>query len=44
MELFCGIFKQLPKNVQELILNKLHGGTKVWRIQHRTLTIDVEHN
>jgi len=37
-------FKQLPKNVQELILNKLHGGTKVWRIQHRTLTIDVEQN
>ncbi len=41
---FVERFKQLPKNVQELILNKLHGGTKVWHIQHRTLIIDVEQN
>jgi hypothetical protein len=41
---FVERFKQLPKNVQELILNKLHGGTKVLHIQHRTLTIDAEQN
>jgi hypothetical protein len=26
-------FKQLPKNVQELILKKLHGGIEIWHIQ-----------
>ncbi len=31
------IFKGLPIHLQELIFNKLHGGTLVWCIQHRTL-------
>jgi hypothetical protein len=34
-------FKQLLENVQELILKKLHRGTKVRHIQHKTLTIDA---
>jgi hypothetical protein len=34
-------FKQILENVQKLILKKLHRGTKVWHIQHRTLTIDA---
>jgi hypothetical protein len=32
MELFCGKIFKFTKNVQELILNKLHGGTKFWHI------------
>jgi hypothetical protein len=34
-------FKILPKNIQELIIKKIHGGTKVWCIQHKSLIIDV---
>ncbi len=34
--------KQLTKNVQELILKKLHSrGIEGWHIQHKTLTFDV---
>jgi hypothetical protein len=34
-------FKTLPENIQELIIKKIHGGIKVWCIQHRSLIIDV---
>ncbi len=34
-------FWELPQNVQELIINKLHGNTKTWCIQHKTLIIDI---
>jgi hypothetical protein len=34
-------FKNLPKNIQELIIKKIHGGTEVWCIQHRSLIIDA---
>ncbi len=34
-------FKTLLENVQELIITKLHGGTKVWCIQLQTLIIDT---
>jgi hypothetical protein len=34
-------FKTLPKNIQELIIKKIHGGTEVWCIQHRSLIIDA---
>jgi hypothetical protein len=27
-------FKTLIENIQELIIKKMHGGTKVWCIQH----------
>jgi hypothetical protein len=33
--------KTLPKNVQELIIKKLPGGTEVWCIQLQTLIIDI---
>jgi hypothetical protein len=29
-------FKTLPKNMQELILKKIHGGIEVWCIQHES--------
>ncbi len=38
---FVREFKTLLENIQELIIKKLHGGTKVWCIQHRTIIIDV---
>ncbi len=38
---FIKKFKTLPKNVQELIIKKLHGGTKVWCIQLKILIIDT---
>ncbi len=38
---FYGIFWEIPWNVQELIINKLHGNTKTWCIQHKTLIIDA---
>jgi hypothetical protein len=34
-------FKTLPKNIQELIIKKIHGGIEVWCIQHRSLIIDA---
>jgi hypothetical protein len=37
MEQFLGI----TTNVQELILNKLHGYTKTWRIQIKMFIIDA---
>ncbi len=30
---FVDKFKSMSKNIQELILKKLHGGTKIWCIQ-----------
>jgi hypothetical protein len=38
---FIKKFKTLLKNVQELILKKLHEGTKVWCIQLKILIIDT---
>jgi hypothetical protein len=38
---FVEKFKTLPKNVQELIIKKLHGETKVWCIQLKTLIINT---
>jgi hypothetical protein len=38
---FVGKLRTLHKNVQELILKKLHGGTKVWCIQLEPLIIDI---
>jgi hypothetical protein len=38
---FVEKFKTLFENVQELIINKLHGGMEVWCIQLRTLIIDT---
>ncbi len=37
---FVDKFKSMLKNIQELILKKLHGGTKIWCIQlsHSLLT------
>jgi hypothetical protein len=34
-------FNELLINIQELILRKLHKGTQVWCIQHKTLVIDT---
>jgi hypothetical protein len=34
-------FWEMPQNVQELIIDKLHGNTKTWCIQHKTLIIDA---
>ncbi len=34
-------FKELLMNVQELILKKLHGGTQMSCMQHKTLMIDI---
>jgi hypothetical protein len=34
-------FNELLINIQELILRKLHNGTQVWCIQHKTLMIDT---
>jgi hypothetical protein len=34
-------FKTLTENIQKLIIKKIHGGTKVWCIQHRSLIIDA---
>jgi hypothetical protein len=31
----------MSKNIQEIILEKIHGGTKVWGIQFCTLIIDI---
>jgi len=36
---FVDKFKSIPKNIQELILKKLHGGTKIWCIQLCTFII-----
>jgi hypothetical protein len=33
--------KTLPENIQEFIIEKIHGGTKVWCIQHKSPIIDV---
>jgi hypothetical protein len=38
---FIENFKTLPKNVQELVIKKLHGGTKVWCIQLKILIINT---
>jgi hypothetical protein len=35
-------FKTLPENIQNLIIKKIHGGTEVWCIQHRSLIIDAK--
>ncbi len=32
-------FWELPHNVQALIIKKLHGNTKTWCIQHKSLII-----
>ncbi len=34
-------FWELPHNVQVLIIEKLHGNTKTWCIQHKSLIIDA---
>ncbi len=34
-------FWELPNNVQELIIEKLHGNTKTRCIQHKILIIDT---
>jgi hypothetical protein len=34
-------FITLPENIKELIIKKLHGGTEVWYMQHRSLIIDA---
>jgi hypothetical protein len=34
-------FKTLLENIKELIITKLHGGTKMWCMQHRSLIIDA---
>jgi hypothetical protein len=31
----------MPENIQELVLKKLHGGTKIWCIQLYTFIIDI---
>ncbi len=33
-------FWELPQNVQTLIIEKVHGNTKRWCIQHKSLVID----
>jgi hypothetical protein len=38
---FVDKFKSMLENIQELILKKLHGGTKIWCIQLCTLIIDT---
>jgi hypothetical protein len=38
---FVREFKTLIEIIQELTKKKLHGGTKVWCIQHRTIIIDA---
>lgn len=38
---FVAKSKELPKNIQELILKIIYGGTQVWCMQHRTLMIDT---
>jgi hypothetical protein len=38
---FVREFKTLLENIQELIIKKLHGGTKMWCIQHRTIIINA---
>jgi hypothetical protein len=38
---FVAKFRELPLNVQEIILKRLHGGIQVWRIQHKTLIVDT---
>lgn len=40
-ESFMDFFWEMPQNVQELIIDKLHGNTKTWCIQHKTLIIDA---
>jgi hypothetical protein len=32
---FIEKFQELPQNVQTLIIEKLHGNTKTWCIQHK---------
>jgi hypothetical protein len=34
-------FWELPQNVQALIIEKLHGDTKTYRIQHKLLIINA---
>jgi hypothetical protein len=38
---FMEIFRKLPQNVQTLIIEKLHGNTKTWCIQHKSLIINA---
>jgi hypothetical protein len=38
---FMEFFWELPQNVQVLIIEKLHGNTKTWCIQHKLLIIDA---
>jgi hypothetical protein len=38
---FVAKFKELPLNVEEIILKRLHGGTQVWHIQHKTLIANI---
>jgi hypothetical protein len=33
--------KTIFENIQELIIKKIHGGTEVWCIQHRSLIINA---
>jgi hypothetical protein len=34
-------FQELPEILQVLIIEKLHGNTKTWCIQHKLLIIDT---
>jgi len=40
-EVFKRNLKHYLKNIKELIIKKLHGGTEVWCMQHRSLIIDA---
>jgi hypothetical protein len=38
---FMELFSELPQNVQVIIIEKLHGNTKTWCIQHKSLIINA---
>jgi hypothetical protein len=38
---FMDMFWKLPQNVQTLVIEKLHGNTKTWFIQHKLLILDA---
>jgi hypothetical protein len=38
---FMEMFWKLPQNVQMLVIEKLHGNTKTWCIQHISLIFDI---
>ncbi len=38
---FMEKFQELPQNVQALIIEKLHGNTKTWCMQHKSSIINA---